>query len=117
MQKAAVDGERKRPVEVDLGPVRYLTTLLGGTDEQSMRWFILVVALLLEPAILLLAAATHRDAGEQTHRPRQARPAHLDIDLLCWFGEPRVGKSLATIEPARRRLRTRPRTFLKATSL
>ena len=55
-----VDGERKS-IEADLGPVRYLATLLGSTDEQTMRWFILVVALLLDPAaVLLLLAAMHR---------------------------------------------------------
>ena len=61
MEKAAVDGERKA-VEADLGPVRYLATLLGSTDEATMRYFILIVALLLDPAaVLLLLAATHRD--------------------------------------------------------
>jgi len=60
VQKAAIDGERKA-VEADLGPVRYLATLLDSTDEQTMRWFILVVALLLDPAaVLLLLAATGR---------------------------------------------------------
>jgi len=60
IEKAKVEGERKA-VEADLGPVRYLATLLGSTDEQTMRWFILVVALLLDPAaVLLLLAATHR---------------------------------------------------------
>ena len=60
VEKAAVDGERKA-VEADLGPARYLATLLGSTDEQTMRWFILVVALLLDPAaVLLLLAATSR---------------------------------------------------------
>jgi hypothetical protein len=60
IEKAKVDGERKA-VEADLGPVRYLATLLGSTDEQTMRWFILVVALLLDPAaVLLFLAATHR---------------------------------------------------------
>jgi len=60
VEKAKVDGERKA-VEADLGPVRYLATLLGSTDEQTMRWFILVVALLLDPAaVLLLLAATKR---------------------------------------------------------
>jgi hypothetical protein len=58
VEKAAVDGERNA-VEADLGPVRRLATLLGSTDEQTMRWFILVVALLLDPAaVLLLLAAT-----------------------------------------------------------
>jgi hypothetical protein len=38
-----------------------LAILLGSTDEQTMRWFILIVALLLDPAaVLLLLAATHR---------------------------------------------------------
>jgi hypothetical protein len=51
-------------VQADLGPVRYLATLVGTTDEQTMRWFILVVALLLDPAaVLLLLAATHRRPG------------------------------------------------------
>jgi len=55
-----VGGERKA-VETDLGPVRYLATLLGSTDEATMRWFILIVALLLDPAaVLLLLAAMRR---------------------------------------------------------
>jgi len=60
IEKAKVDGERKA-VEADLGPVRYLATLLGSTDETTMRYFILVVALLVDPAAVLLPlAATHR---------------------------------------------------------
>jgi hypothetical protein len=58
IERAAVEGER-RTVEADLGPVRYLATLLGAADEVVLRWFILVVALLLDPAaVLLLLAAT-----------------------------------------------------------
>jgi hypothetical protein len=58
IEKAAVDGERKM-VEADLGPVRYLATLIGAGDQDVLRWFILVVACLLDPAaILLLLAAT-----------------------------------------------------------
>ena len=56
MEKAAVDGERKA-VEADLWPVRYLATLIGTTDEVAMRYFILVVALLLDPAAALLLLA------------------------------------------------------------
>ena len=56
IEKAKVDGERKA-VEADLGPVRYLATLIGTTDEVAMRYFILVVALLLDPAAVLLLLA------------------------------------------------------------
>jgi hypothetical protein len=60
IEKAAVDGER-RTVDADLGPVRYLATLVGQADEVVLRWFVLVVALLLDPAaVLLLLAATRR---------------------------------------------------------
>jgi hypothetical protein len=60
IEKAKVDGERKA-VEADFGPVRYLATLIGSTDEQTMRWFILAVAMLLDPAaVLLLLAASRR---------------------------------------------------------
>jgi hypothetical protein len=39
--------------------VRYLATLIGADNETVLRWFILVVALLLDPAaVLLLLAAT-----------------------------------------------------------
>jgi hypothetical protein len=58
VEKTAKDGERRK-VEADLGPVRYLATLIGATDEATMRGFILAVALLLEPAaVVLLLAAT-----------------------------------------------------------
>ncbi|HEY6254225.1 MAG TPA: hypothetical protein VIY51_00355 [Xanthobacteraceae bacterium] len=40
--------------------MRYLAILIGATDEQTMRWFILVVALLLDPAAVLLLAAARR---------------------------------------------------------
>ena len=57
-REGAVDGER-RAVEADLGPVKYLATLIGADNETVLRWFILVVALLLDPAaVLLLLAAT-----------------------------------------------------------
>jgi hypothetical protein len=58
VEKAGIDGLRKA-VEADLGPVRYLAMLLGAYDEA--RYFILSVALLLDPsAVLLLLAATAR---------------------------------------------------------
>ena len=57
IEKAKVDGERKA-IEADLGPVRYLATLMGTTDEATMHYFILVVALLLDPAAVLLLLAT-----------------------------------------------------------
>jgi hypothetical protein len=61
VEKATADGERAK-VEADLGPVKYLATLLGRPDEDVLRWFILVVALLLDPAavLLLLAASARR---------------------------------------------------------
>ncbi len=53
-----MEGER-RAVEADLGPLEYLATLLGAGDQDVVRCFILVVALLLDPAaVLLLLAAT-----------------------------------------------------------
>jgi len=51
-------------VEADLAPVRYLATLLHAGDQDVLRYFILTVALLLDPAavLLLLAAASGRHA-------------------------------------------------------
>jgi len=61
VEKAAVKGER-RSVEADLGPVRYLATLIGAGDQDVLRWFTLVVALPLDPAaVLLLLASTRRE--------------------------------------------------------
>jgi hypothetical protein len=82
VQRASIDGERK-VVEADLGPVRYLATLLGAGDQDVLRWFILVVALLLDPAavLLLLAAASAKafcpPSRPVTHPPSApARGAH-----------------------------------------
>jgi hypothetical protein len=57
VEKAGIDVERK-VVEADLGPVRYLATLVGANSETAMRWFVLVVALLLDPAAVLLLLAS-----------------------------------------------------------
>ena len=48
VEKATTDGERRK-IQADLGPVRYLATLLGANDEDVLRWFILVIALLRLP--------------------------------------------------------------------
>jgi hypothetical protein len=48
VEKAAVQGEHRK-VEADLGPVKYLATLLGAKDDDVVRYFILLVALLLDP--------------------------------------------------------------------
>jgi hypothetical protein len=56
VERAGIEGER-RMVEADLGPVRYLATLLGAGDQEVLRYFILVVALLLDPAAVLLLSA------------------------------------------------------------
>jgi hypothetical protein len=58
VEKASINGQRLL-VEADLGPVRYLAMLLGADNETVLRWFILVVALLLDPAaVLLILVAT-----------------------------------------------------------
>ncbi len=36
--RAKADGDRK-VAEADLGPVRYLATLLGAGDQDILRWF------------------------------------------------------------------------------
>jgi len=60
IEKAGAEGQRK-VAEADLGPIRYLATLLGAGDQDVLRYFILVVAVLLDPAaVLLLLAATRR---------------------------------------------------------
>jgi hypothetical protein len=60
VERARIDGER-RTVEADLGPVRYLATLLGVDAESALRVFILVVSMLLDPfAVLLLLVATRK---------------------------------------------------------
>jgi hypothetical protein len=50
VKKAKFDGDKKVE-QADLGPVRYLASLLGADNETVLKWFILVVALLLDPAV------------------------------------------------------------------
>jgi hypothetical protein len=62
IEKVAVEGEHRK-VEADLGPVKYLATLLGQADGDVLRWFMLVVAPLLDPgAVVLLLVATRTRA-------------------------------------------------------
>ena len=55
------EGER-RTVEADFGPPQISGDVLGADDEAVLRWSILAVALLLDPAaaLLLLAASARR---------------------------------------------------------
>jgi hypothetical protein len=58
VEAASVEGERKMAA-ADLGPALYLATLMGVSPDDMLRWFILLVAILLDPAaVLLLMAAT-----------------------------------------------------------
>jgi hypothetical protein len=55
---AGVQGKRLE-LAVDSGPVHYLASLVGAGDESVMRFFVLIVAVLLDPfAVLLFLAAT-----------------------------------------------------------
>ena len=46
------------PLEaIRVWPVRYLATLVRAGEQDVVRWFILVVALLMEPAAVLLLLA------------------------------------------------------------
>jgi len=77
VEKARIEGER-RTIEADLGPVRYLAMLLGQPDDSVMRWFVLVVALLLDPTAVLLLLAATRSGGPWNF---------LDLQLVP-LGEP-----------------------------
>lgn len=54
---SAIEGQRK-VAEADLGPVRYLATLLGTDSETALRWFVLVMGRLLDPAAVMLLLGT-----------------------------------------------------------
>jgi hypothetical protein len=47
----------------DFGPVEYLSKLMAVEREVAMRWFIVLVACLLDPAALLLLLAASRDSA------------------------------------------------------
>jgi hypothetical protein len=60
--------------------VRYLATLIGADNETVLRWFILVVALLLDPAAVALGSdadtvlsAKSQDGVQGVRRAREAR--------------------------------------------
>jgi hypothetical protein len=62
-EEAGLSAQR-RVAAADLGPVRYLAVLAGVPADEMLRWFVLLVAMLLDPAavLLLFAAASGRKA-------------------------------------------------------
>jgi hypothetical protein len=76
VERARADGARRK-VEADLGPVRYLATLLGAEGDDVLRWFILAVALLLDPAAVLLLAAATSEIDQIPAASRITRRPHL----------------------------------------
>jgi hypothetical protein len=59
VEAAQVEGDRAKFAADSGGPVHYLACLVGAADESVMRFFILAIAVLLDPlAVALLLAAT-----------------------------------------------------------
>jgi hypothetical protein len=81
VQQAGVTCERKQ-ADADLGPVRYLATLLGSTDEATIRWFILAVASLLDPAAVLLLLAATRPSVSVSWPLATREPSGADLRRL-----------------------------------
>jgi hypothetical protein len=77
-----------------LGPVKYLATLLGAKDDDVLHYFILAVALLLDPAgVLLLLAATRRN--ETPARAGNRDPAtdcntRRGLTRMLWHRSPAI---------------------------
>jgi hypothetical protein len=64
VEKAGMENERNE-LAADSGPVRYLSKLIGVDQDATTSWFVLFVALLLDPlALVLLLAATARPNEE-----------------------------------------------------
>jgi len=59
VEGAAVEGERSK-LAADSGPMHYLSVILGIRDDTAVRWFILAVALLLDPLAVALLLASNR---------------------------------------------------------
>jgi hypothetical protein len=60
VEKAGIENERNG-LTADSGPVRYLSKLIGIDQDAATSWFILFVALLLDPlALVLLLTASAR---------------------------------------------------------
>lgn len=50
---------KRNELAADSGPVRYLAALIGADDEKVIHWFVLAIALLLDPlAVTLLLGAS-----------------------------------------------------------
>jgi hypothetical protein len=96
IEEAAVESER-RTVEADLGPAQHLATQLGQADEMVLRWFILIVALLLDPAAVLLFLAVDADtvlsanAQDGVQGGRRARQVRRDKEGAAGRPEKRMG--------------------------
>jgi hypothetical protein len=62
VESVGVENERAEQA-VDFGPVEYLSKLIGIERDTAMRWFIVLVACLLDPAALMLLLAATRDSN------------------------------------------------------
>jgi hypothetical protein len=65
VDKAVIESERSR-LAADSGPVRYLSKLIGIDQDTATRWFVLFVALLLDPLALVLLLAASTRPNEKT---------------------------------------------------
>jgi hypothetical protein len=66
VEQAGVENERNGLAAAS-GPVRYLSRLIGIDQDTTMRWFVLFVALLLDPLALVLLLAATAPAATAAH--------------------------------------------------
>jgi hypothetical protein len=64
--RAGADAQ-KRTVEASFGAITYVATLVGRPADVLLRWFIVLVAVLIDAsAVTLVYAATHRRPSAST---------------------------------------------------
>ena len=80
VERAGIANERQE-LTVDSGPVRYLAALFGEDDEKVMHWFVLAIALLLDPlaVALLLAACASGDCRSACDPIMQAASCQVGL--------------------------------------
>lgn len=77
-----------RKVEAEVGPLKYIAELIYGNSDQnvldkSVRWMIILIALVLDPlAIALLIAFNHGDRPQTLIKKKKATRIELDKNSI-----------------------------------
>lgn len=85
-----IESKSKNAGASEVGPLKYIATLVGQPMDKVVNWFILLLIFVFDPLAMALVIATNKINGLETEEPIEEEsepetPKESNIDYETWF--------------------------------